>query len=192
MQPPGRSQTSRSAQELLRGWFSPFRFASSSSRVARCRRTAADLSSPFRFQRCCTTHAGRSPARRCTLIQLSVSLHRPLVDMAFVCACLNVSRERAFEMIESGELLWAWNLAPQKHRRTCVRVLAESLANRMQGRRSPRSEGPLDIQRVVHNSIFPGYVSRISAKEVWLAWGVDHDVGTATHTRRPIACAQWF
>lgn len=75
--------------------------------------------------------AGISPAAIIATIKINL-LRRPLWESHTVQDCLDIKRDRLIEMIEAGELAWAWNIGLGGNRRE-VRVLGHCVVERQTG-----------------------------------------------------------
>jgi hypothetical protein len=87
-----------------------------------------------------------------------VSLQRPLVSVATAAETLGVVRREIPALIESGALLYAWNIACRSAAKAELRILAESLADYQSGK--PSGDSAADQFSRVIRLIFPNIVHR--------------------------------
>lgn len=108
------------------------------------------------------------------MVNIPVTLHRPLISLECSATLLNVSRDKAFELIESGDLLFAFDLSAKKGcRHPLIRVLSQSVADYLAARPAPKDLP--DVQTVIGQQIFPGHGAGITAFGVSRQWSVDSD-----------------
>lgn len=79
------------------------------------------------------------------LLPLRVQLRLPMVDVAAVRAALGVSEDEVLQLIDDGELAWAWDIASRDAKKREVRVLAQSVVSYQ----SSVANGALSFDQVV-------------------------------------------
>src|SRR5215472_16677760 len=88
------------------------------------------------------------PRAGCTVVNLNLTIPKPLVSLEFSATALGVTYNEAFQLIEDGSLLWAFDLsAKQGHKRRLIRVLSQSLADHISKR--PLSKTLPDVQQII-------------------------------------------
>lgn len=109
----------------------------------------------------------------CMPVDLRFTLQRSLVSLDFTATLLNLTNEQAFELIEDGSLLWAFDLSSkQGERRKLIRVYAGSVADYLERR---PSTGKLPAVREIIDQVFPDHGSTITAADISRQWGTDPD-----------------
>lgn len=69
-----------------------------------------------------------------------LQIRKPLVGIPTIRCLTNRTEDQIMHMIENGKLQFAWNVAADRARRQCVRVLTLSVADFILGTKSQPSE----------------------------------------------------
>lgn len=108
------------------------------------------------------------------MLELRVKLHRPLVDINFATALLGRGRKEVMALIETGEILWAWNLNLSLEMRPFVRIYAQSIADYLEKRPAPKIDSELQFE-LITRQIFQGHSKTINGVRLKRALGVGSD-----------------
>lgn len=99
-----------------------------------------------------------------------INFKRALLSVWTVLSVTDFKTEdEVLAAIESGRLLWAFNIAGSAAKSRLVRVLAASVQNMVDGKKLPPRPAAEEWQQVVR-TIFPTSAPSIPAKEIALAW----------------------
>jgi hypothetical protein len=112
---------------------------------------------------------GHHVATSGNVVTIAFPLVRPLVSIDFCATALNITPDQTRGLIESGELLWAFNLGLTESR-PLVRIWAESLRARIENQ--PASKAIPDIE-VVLKQVFPGAANTVTSSQLSRIWSVD-------------------
>ena len=107
---------------------------------------------------------------------------RPLLPMRCVMALLDIPEMKVEALIETGRLLWAWNVSLGASRR-CLRVWYVSVIAYLQGTGQPTAS-----EREILNSLFPHAALTLTAPEVERLLSVGNDHVRALIKRRALQC----
>jgi hypothetical protein len=117
-----------------------------------------------RIQRCCGE----------IVLELKVILRRPLISASFAETVLDCDRAKVNSLVDTGELLWCFNLSTTQNETRELRILSRCLVEYMTGKSSPIAPGPLEFQRVLAE-IFPSPGKPVTTGTLSHAWSVSRD-----------------
>ncbi len=104
-----------------------------------------------------------APKRVQRSLPLRVQLWLPMVDVAAVRAALGVNEDEVLDLIEDGQLAWAWDISTEAAEKAEVRILARCVREyQMFGDKDRLAGGnPRDITfEEVVQIVFPGHQTR--------------------------------
>jgi hypothetical protein len=104
----------------------------------------------------------------------SITLQAPLLDMAAACLALRCAERRLMEWVFSGDLEWTFDLRRAGARRSCLRVLTESIVRFRQRNRaltsSERTAQRLHPFGKVFDPMFPHHRPFLLSTELTRVW----------------------
>jgi len=104
----------------------------------------------------------------------SITLQAPLLDVAAACLALRCTERRLMEWVFSGDLEWTFDLRRAEARRSCLRVLTESIVRFRQRNRaltsSERTAQRLHALGKVFDPMFPHRRPFVLSTELTRVW----------------------
>jgi hypothetical protein len=108
------------------------------------------------------------------VLELKVILHRPLVSAAFAETILDCDRAKIKSLVDTGELLWCFNLSTTQSETRELRILARCLVEYMTGKFSPAAPSPMEWPKVLAE-IFSTPGQPVTTGQIVRAWSVSSD-----------------